>query len=602
MPLITIASLSSYNIDYVIVGGGTAGLTLAARLTENSDVVVLVIEAGLYHGSLPEIDTPGYIGRTIANPKFDWTFVSVPQVHANGRSILQPRGKGLGGSSMNNFLGVFRPHRDEVDAIQNLGNSGWNWDSFLYYVKKSETMLPSTLSPIDAKKYAADPDPEFHGIDGPIKKSFSVIFGEMQAKFFDAVENLGIPRNPDSSNGRNTGSMTPFMSVDSNTAKRSYSVSGYLEPNLGRKNLLVLPETYVTKVLFEDDQGSLIRASGVKFSNNGAVSTVSVNREVILAAGSLQTPQILELSGIGNAQILSKHGIKTLVDLPGVGENLQDHVGVSTVAEVETQDETMDVLQDPAAVERHEELYKQRTGLFANVPPGGFVFIPRKLVGLENVIDMNTSDMTENRVSRSGFKKQYEILRNLFSDEEHPQAEFILYPGHQPLPYSVPEIGKQYATLTCDILHPLSRGTVHIASADPLVPPAIDPRYFENEIDLEQLARVVDLALTVYHTSPFKEHVKSIKVPSEDVRGRGLEGLKEYIRENCGSFYHPIGTAAMLPRSDGGVVDSSLQVYGTKNLRIVDLSILPLGVCSHTLTVAYAIGEKGADIIKMGQV
>ncbi|EKM52284.1 uncharacterized protein PHACADRAFT_260581 [Phanerochaete carnosa HHB-10118-sp] len=608
MPFVTPEELADVQLDYIIVGGGTSGLTLAARLTEDSNLDVLVVEAGIHHGPTPEIDIPGYMGRSIANPTFDWTFLSVPQKRANDRVVLQPRGKGLGGSSLNNFLGIFRPSKDEIDAIEELGNPGWNWDSLLYYLKKSEGLQLPDLSPTKALNYAAKPNPEYHGTDGPIKQSFSPVWADLHLKLFESAEALGIPRNPETGNGRNDGCMTSLVSVDATTAKRSYAASAYLEPNLHRKNLLVLTEAYVTKVLLESD-GDLKRAVGIQYIKDGKPLRIdNVKRDVIVAGGTLQTPQILELSGIGNPSILSQFGIETIIDLPGVGENLQDHVGVTTVVEVDTTDETMDVLADAQFLKKHEELYQHQLGLFASVPAPAFVFLSADALGSpddvqswkEHAHAQNTEVLANAIPSlKSGLEKQYKIQQRLLSDKRQSQAELLQYAGRQPLPY-VPaaEPGKRYTSLFCALTHPLSRGTVHIAAADALAPPAIDPNYFANGADLALAVRIVQYALRLFGTPPLARAVTRQVLPAPDVLARGEEGLREYVTQNCGPVFHPVGTAAMMPRADGGVVDPALKVYGTSNLRVVDCSIVPIELSCHTQSIAYAIGEKAADILK----
>ncbi|OSD00955.1 GMC oxidoreductase [Trametes coccinea BRFM310] len=608
MPFVTPNDLISIQPDYVVVGGGTSGLTLAARLTENPNTQVVVVEAGLHHGPTPEIDIPGYMGRSIANPKFDWTFLSVPQKRANHRVVLQPRGKGLGGSSLNNFLGIFRPSKDEIDAIEQLGNPGWNWDSLLYYLKKSETLQLPDLTADEAAAYAAQPDPVYHGADGPIKNSFGPIWADLHLKLFESAEALGIQRNPETGNGRNDGCMTSLVSVDATTAKRSYAASAYLEPNLHRQNLHVLTEAYVTKVLLEST-GDLQRAVGIEYIKDGKTLRIdNVKRDIVISGGTLQTPQILELSGIGNKSILSKYGIKTIIDVPGVGENLQDHVGVSTIAEVDTHDETMDVLADPAFLKKHEELYEHRKGLFASVPAPAFVFLPADALGSpedirswkEHAQAKSTEVLADVIPSlKSGLEKQYKVQQQLFDDKVQSQAELLQFAGRQPMPYAPPaEPGKRYTSLFCALTHPLSRGSVHIASADPLAPPAIDPNYFANDADLTLVVRVVQAAIRLYNTPPLSNHVKKLLLPPPDAIARGEEGLADYVRDNCGPVYHPVGTAAMMPREDGGVVDPTLKVYGTSNLRVVDCSIIPLELSCHTQSIAYAIGEKAADILK----
>ncbi|KLO19190.1 GMC oxidoreductase [Schizopora paradoxa] len=608
MPFVTAAKIQSHRIDYVIIGGGTAGLVLAARLTEDPNVTVLVIEAGTHHVEEPVIDVPGYMGRGIANPKLDWTFLTVPQKRANNNVVLQPRGKGLGGSSHANFLGMFRPSKEELDALEVLGNKGWNWDSLLHYTKKSETYVPVPISDEDAEKYAIKLDPTLHGTDGPLKKSFTKEWPKIHESTFLAAESLGVPKNPEPSGGRNLGAVSALISVDPVTAKRSYASPAYLEPNLHRSNLLVLIEAHVTKIIFEEAAG-LQKAVGVEFLKDGTVHrVVGVQREYIIAAGTFQTPQILELSGVGNPDILHKFGIKPLVDLPGVGENLQDHVGVSTIVEVKPIEVTVDDLVDPELAKKHEELYKEKQeGFYAMIPASGNIFLSAEHIGSdsdvknwqEHMHTQSTETLAKvNPALRSGLEKQYAIQRELFASKEQAQAEVLQYVGHQPVPYAKFTPGKHYNSFFCALMHPLSRGSVHLASSDPLASPAIDPNYFANEADLDLVVHTIEFALKLNKTPPLDALVIGPHIPSKEVLEKGKAGLEEYVKANCGPVFHPVGTASMLPREDGGVVDATLKVYGTSNVRVVDASILPMELSCHIQSLTYAIGEKAADILK----
>ncbi|KAF8873116.1 alcohol oxidase [Infundibulicybe gibba] len=615
MPITTLEEFTSVTFDYLIIGGGTAGLTLAARLTEDPNIVVGVIEAGGYDPLVPEINVPGMMGRTIANPLYDWTFFSVPQSRANNRVVLQPRGKGLGGSSLNNFLGMFRPSKEELNALEELGNDGWNWASLFEYMKKARSPDP------DAKKYAADPDSTLHGTGGPITKSFPTVLTELHALLFDTAEALGVSRNPETGNGRTVGAMTSFNSVDPRTATRSYAATGYFEPNSNRGNLLVLLNAQVLKILLEPVEDGFHRALGVEFLKDGTtISITGVKNDVILSAGTFQTPQLLELSGIGNSEILSKYNISPIIELPGVGENLQDHVCVPTIVEIDAKYETMEVLRDPVELKRHEELYKKREGLFSSVPAAAFLFLPANAFGSEEEVDTWKTRINADSISavaavthpelRRGLQKQYEHHRKWFVDENHAQAEILNYNGHQPLPSPVPAPGKRYTSLVCALMHPLSRGTVHITAADPLTPPAIDPNYFANETDLDLLVHITRFALKVYNTPPLSDAFKEFVLPTkETLQASGTQEqdkrLREYVKETCGPVFHPVGTAAMLPRADGGVVDSKLKVYGTTNLRVIDVSILPMELSCHTQAIAYVIGEKfcmGHQSLSRGQI
>ncbi|KAI0807595.1 glucose-methanol-choline oxidoreductase [Fomes fomentarius] len=302
---------SSCVFDYVIVGGGTAGLVVAAR---EARCHCRVIEAGEWHPDVDGISIPGMAGSTLGNPQYDWAFMSVPQNHANNRPIYQPRGKGLGGSSMINLLGLSRGSADEYNAIEGLGNTGWNWEGFLKYFKKSETTLPlPTNLPSDSPKLI-QPDPEWHGDSGPLVKAYPTHISSFHVPIINGLEELVVPQNFDSSKGNTTGTSTVFCTVDARTASAAMRLM---------KNLVVLTGSIASRILFRSGTSPLV-ATGVEFLNGERKYEVEVRKEVIVSAGVFQTPQILELSGIGNKDILSKQGIDTLVDLPGVGENLRE--------------------------------------------------------------------------------------------------------------------------------------------------------------------------------------------------------------------------------------------------------------------------------------
>ncbi|KAJ3005324.1 hypothetical protein NUW54_g4388 [Trametes sanguinea] len=308
-PKVTPEQFASTVFDYIIVGGGTAGLVLATRLSEDPSKIVGVIEAGDWDPNVNAINIPGLCGSILGNPQYDWAFMSVPQKHANDRPVFQPREKAVGGSSMLNLLGYSRAAAHEYDAIEALGNPGWNWQEFLKYLKKTETTLPP--SDIAKEQGLSPPDPKYHGDSGPIVKQYPTWFNPLHKSFLDTLEKLGVPRNADPDSGINMGGVTSFMTVDSN-AVRTYSASSYYQPNAGRQNLVLLTNSKVAKINLREGTSPL-RATGVDFISGEKRYTVSARKEVILAAGAFQTPQILELSGIGNKEILSKHGIHTFI-------------------------------------------------------------------------------------------------------------------------------------------------------------------------------------------------------------------------------------------------------------------------------------------------
>ncbi|KAA1474735.1 alcohol oxidase [Dentipellis sp. KUC8613] len=610
MPIVSKSDFLNTTLDYLIVGGGTAGLVLAARLSENPDVIVGVLEAGEDRGDTTAVQYPGFANRNVGNPDFDWTFSSVPQKHANERVTSQPRGKGLGGSSMLHFLGSSRGSKAEYDAFAEFGSEDWNWDSLLHYTKKSEAFVPLTDENIN-KAYAAL-DPQYHGAAGPIKKCYSLWCNPLHVKLLAALDSVGLPVNPDPANGVNVGANSGLCTVDPETATRSYAASGYYQPNSQRRNLLILTGVLVSKVIFEDAPNALKRAVGVEFEHNKETAEIrGVRKEVIISAGSFQTPVVLELSGVGNPQILQNLGIPSMIDLPGVGENLQDHVVSYSIWEVDSRFDTLDILSDPDVLAQHMELYKQKAGIITGTACHTFAYMPASVFASKEKIQQwqCAADMAAKDASPTQ-KRQYEHIRSWIADPKQATTELLLFPGHFFCPTPRPEPGKRYVSIATSLMHPLSRGSVHAASTDPAVPPAVDPNYFAQEADIDMIVAGMRHAQRVADAFGVVDAVQ----PKPDATD---EELKEYVRDTCTTSFHPLGTAAMGRREEGGVVDARLKVYGTENLRVVrvapldcraslighftcpqvDCSILPMEIAAHLQSIAYALAEKVSVIL-----
>ncbi|PIL34201.1 hypothetical protein GSI_03912 [Ganoderma sinense ZZ0214-1] len=659
MPVnVTPEQFVSTTFDYVVVGGGTAGLVVAARLTEDPNVTVGVIEAGEWEPDLPNINIPGELsfdlglaytaqhtppkkrltarhhvglsGSIIANPKYDWSFLTVPQKGANGRQIYHPRGKVVGGSSAMNILIYDRASAREYDAIEALGNPGWNWNEFLKYFKKAETTLPPDPD-VAAKHHLRDLDPRFHGDSGPLVKSYAAHYsiGTLHDPLLETFKNLDVPINYDANDGNKLGFTSTFTTVDSRTATRTGSGKSYLEPNAERKNLVVLTGATVSRVTFLKGSSPL-KATGVEFLRGEKTYHVAVAKEVLLAAGTFQTPQILELSGIGNKDILSKHAIETLIDNPlfqrcdgalvvvwKCSANIsQDHCWTYAIREIDPRHETFDGAQQPERVALAQELLcvlsaqeflpflsvicsLSKKGPLSSAPSVIFAFLNAKTFVSNGQVDQWKQEVqiTASAVPK-GLKKRFEKQIEWFANESSVEGELMLFAGF--LPYAgikPPSETAHYMTIVSTVMHPLSRGSVHIASADPTAPPAIDPNYLAHPQDLEMSLSLMKLALKVFETKPLANDVRELVAPSPKQAATD-EGLIEHIKNSCSCVFHPVGTASMLPREDGGVVDPQLRVYGTANLRVVDASILPMQLSAHTQGTVYALAEKAADIIK----
>ena len=308
----------------IVAGGGTAGLTLAARLTENPDIIVGVIEAGLDRTEDPNVLTPVLTPTMWDNPDYDWIFETVPQAHGNNRVVNQPRGKQLGGSSAINFLYSTHASQRDIDDWGELGNLGWSWSELFPYFLKSEKYNAPSAS-ISAQVDTTFIEPSLHGERGPIQNSFSPFYDNFYKAWEPTYKNLGLGPTGDPKGGIAIGAYTTLLSLDATNATRSYAGNAYYKPNAGRPNLMVLTGAFATKIVFAASKTPLV-AIGVSFTFNGEVYTASARREVLICAGTFQAPHLLELSGIGNASLLKSKGIDLQFDNPNVGENLQDHI------------------------------------------------------------------------------------------------------------------------------------------------------------------------------------------------------------------------------------------------------------------------------------
>ncbi|KAG8970552.1 hypothetical protein FRC03_006681 [Tulasnella sp. 419] len=471
--------------DYVVVGGGTAGLAVASRLSENPNKVVGVIEAGPHIPNDPLIYTPGLFGAAQSQPAYDWMLSTVPQPNANGRSLLMPRGKVLGGSSALNYMAYDRGSKLEYDAWGLFGGSGWTWNSFYPWLKKAEnTMAPTVSTPF------GDPntiDTQYQGTGGPIQKSYNVFYSNITSPYLSTLNNLGVPTNTHPDSGDATGVYNCPMSVDRSTGKRSYSANTYFTLAQNRPNFHVLTGAEATKVLFNGNV-----ATAVKYTSGGSNYQVNANLEVILSAGSLKTPQLLELSGIGKQQLLQNLGIPVVKDLPGVGENLQDHFFIANSFALKPGFTTFDILRnDPAFAAQQQQQYNtDGTGLYA-ATHSAFAFLNLKqLLGTQKSVDSFSSSSTlANEQVASSDETAFDKLKSWLPDVKIGQLELIMYPG--PFSATPPEPNTSYISILAAVMHPWGRGNVHINSTVPTASPVIDPKYLSSTIDTKLLVAVV---------------------------------------------------------------------------------------------------------------
>ncbi|KAK2600091.1 hypothetical protein QQS21_005177 [Conoideocrella luteorostrata] len=593
--------------DFIIVGGGTAGLTVASRLSEDVSKSVLVLEAGSDLTEDPRVNIPIFYAALLGS-EADWKFRSQPQPGLNGRVLGLNQGKALGGSSALNAQVFVPPFENAINSWERLGNPGWNWASLQGYLSKA---YRSPVVSHDAKVDLATEDwPELNHAKGPIQTSFGNETHPIRKAWTETFRSAGQNSSRDPFIHSSVGAFSCLASIDSH-GQRSYSASAYYKPNKLRRNLHVLTNTHVERILLnKSGAGNSLKAVGIQYRNKDTKITVNARKEVILAAGAFQSPKLLELSGIGGAELLHQHGIDVAVNLPGVGQNLQDHPIMYTAFKANNNLQTKDSLirQEPEAFNQAMQEYKTTgNGPLASLGVHTYAYLP--LVGQDRtaLTTLFTKYTPENQQGYNVAQAYYDIARATILDPNQPSAAYLAALGQtnyakdlnddENAPAASP--GK-FVTFGVMLSQPLSRGTVHIASADPGDSPIIDPGYLSNALDVEVIARHMLRIKPLAQSSqfvPVLEQPLKFRDPLADFQG-DLEAAKTYARKNLVSMWHFAGSCAMLPRDKNGVVDSHLNVYGVEGLRVVDASAIPLISTANSQATVYAFAEKAADLIK----
>ncbi|KAI0411887.1 hypothetical protein F5X98DRAFT_380296 [Xylaria grammica] len=588
--------------DYVIIGGGTSGLVVANRLSEDPNVEVLVLEAGKDLSLDPRVNIPA-LWTSLMGSDADWQYKSLPQQGLVGRSIRQPLGKVIGGSSAINGQAFIAPGKAEIDAWAKLGNPGWDWASLVPSYRKAYTLIPPS-DEATVKHLGIDwVNDEYRGVSGPIKVSFpGVVENPLCKAWIKSFEGLNMVTSADPFSGVSIGGYSNTATVDPDTKVRSYAGSAHGGPARQRRNVRIITDAQVQRITFTETSLGTVRATAVEALVDGKTEIFPSAKEVILAAGVYNTPKLLELSGIGNKTLLDRHGIPVRVDLPGVGENLQDHLmtGLSyeAVDGVVTGDPLM--RQEPEALALAQNLYvENKAGPFTISSVQSHAFMPTpdssalldKLPGSQRPTDSEYYDTVRSIIETPGGSSGAWLMFLAQTNLHEGGKSFV---GMQLLP-------ENYVSLGCVQSHPFSRGTTHISSADVNAAPDINPSYFSHPADLEILARhLQDLDTKLRPAQQLAHFLKpdGKRNHPDAFHVRDLEGAKKYVLDTTTSAYHGCGSAAMLPREKGGVVDPKLVVYGTENLRIVDASIFALIPRGNILSSVYAVAERAADIIK----
>ncbi|KAF2227673.1 choline dehydrogenase [Elsinoe ampelina] len=573
----------------IIVGGGTAGIALATRLSQRlPNDRILLLEAGPTVLDDPRINIPGRKGSALGTV-YDWNWTTTPQEAANGRTVAVNRGKVLGGTSAINLLCWDRASVADYDAWEAIGNPGWNWKNMIDAMLKVEN-----FTGINTETYAS----EGVGVGGPIDTVINRIQPTQQTYWLPTLKSLGISGNLNSLNGNPLGVELQPSNIDPTGYIRKYSTNSYL-PEAG-PNLEVRDQTLVNKILFTRRHHKL-RATAVSLSTN---QTISAKKEIILSAGTIQSPGLLEPSGIGSPSILNPLSIPLLHPLPGVGANLQDHVRITASYQLKQNYTSFDALRVNATFAAEQlALYNASLPSLYDFTGSAYLFatwpqvLPKDTTARLTALANTTFSSSPSPVIRR--KLAYLLDPAGIGAATTPQLEIIFSDGYTgvtgyPAPSS-PLYGQGFSTLIAGLQHPFSEGSVHVNSTVADAAPLIDPNYLSNEYEIQALVEIVKFMREVAGTYPLAQAWEGEYEPGPEVVGD--EAVRDYVKRTVASLYHPVGTCGMMPLEDGGVVDPELKVYGTEGLRVVDASVMPILVPGHIQTAVYGIAERAADLI-----
>ncbi len=533
--------MANRTFDFIVVGAGSAGCAIAARLSEDPENSVLLIEAGKKDGSI-KIDMPAMISKVVPPNELNWNYWTEEQTHLNSRKLFWPRGKVLGGSSAINGMLYVRGHARDYDEWAQLGCRGWSYDDVLPYFKKSE---------------GSDRQPDdFHSTDGPLLTTQHTSEHPLNKAFLNAASEMDLPYSEDFNGASQEG--VGWYDQTIRNGRRQTTAQAYLRMAEKRENLTILTEAQVRRVTLKGK-----KTTGVSVERKGKVEEWTASKEVILSGGAINSPQLLQLSGIGDPDDIMSVGLPLLHELKGVGKNMQDHLDITVYAH----------LKDPISYMRYKAPH-------------------RAIVELSKWFLKKPGVMSDCVTPVGAFLKTDPAL-------ERPDIQFHIILAMAAKPHGFEDPTEHGFGIHMCQLRPHSRGTIGLASDDPMAPAKIDPNYLASAEDLRVMREGVKLVRTMMRQPALSAYIEKEAQPWADINVDDEEAIEQAIRAHAETIYHPVGTCAMGPLDNSNsVVDPELKVIGLSGLRVADASVMPRLIGGNTNAPTIMIAEKCADLIK----